>query len=46
MEGVVIGDHVLHVVIRTLIRGIDQLDVPNPAITEIHVADSAVLVSD
>ncbi|KAH9988507.1 hypothetical protein BJV77DRAFT_964401 [Russula vinacea] len=42
--GVVVGDHVLHVIIRTLILGIDQLDSPIPKITEIHIADSVVLL--
>jgi hypothetical protein len=40
------GDNSLHIVIHTLIRGIEQLDGPIPAVTEIHVADSIVLVCD
>jgi len=41
---VVIGDYSLHIVIRTLIRGIKQSEDPIPDITEIHVADAIVLV--
>jgi len=44
-KGVIVGDDSLHIVIRTLIRGIEQLAGPIPAITEIHVVDSIVFVS-
>jgi len=39
-----IGDYSLHIIIRTLIRGIEHSDDPIPDITEIHVADAIVLV--
>jgi hypothetical protein len=41
---VTIGDYSLHIIIRTLIRGIEYSDDPIPDITEIHVADAIVLV--
>jgi hypothetical protein len=40
------GDNSLHIVICTLIHGIKQLDGPIPAVTEIHVVDSIVIVYD
>jgi len=45
-RGVTIGDEALHILIRTLLHGIGQLAGPIPAITEIHLSDSIVFISD
>jgi hypothetical protein len=42
---VVIGDYPLHLIIRTLVLGLSQINGQVPPIMEKHIAESVVLVS-